>query len=527
MVRMKIKSNRILGVLLLLMIIGIPIKAFPYNSQSNYQNVLEYGASGKGINYDTKAVQDAIDSTFSKGGGTVYFPAGKYLIKTVVLKSNVRLLLDNGTIILGSTEMTEFKPEYGSFRDSGGKKFGAALIYAEDAENIAIEGNGTINGQGFKKYYPNTEEVARPSIIRFKNCKRVVVKGVTLINSAAWVQHYIQCEDLTISGVTVNSFSNKNNDGLDIESCKRVYITGCNINTEDDSIVLKTLGTEPCKDVVISDCIIGGLKSAIKTGTESIGNFENITITNCTIYGTRGINLIAVDGGSINNVTISNISMRDSYAVIILRLAERMRPYEVTEAERPKTAGTFKNIMINNVQAVNVTESNDFITGIPGHYIENVTLSNVRIEYAGGGKKNDSQREIDEMITEYPKAKMFGILPSYGLFVRHAKRIYLNNVSFSYMNKDERSVLIFDDVIDVTINGLTAESNETASPFIWLKNSKKIKIQNSSPIGKTEIFLKAENTKEITLLNNELSLSNKYLQTDTQTKKELIKINNY
>jgi polygalacturonase len=521
-----IKFNNILRIFILFILISPSLEAFERDS-SNYNNVLDYGATGKGINYDTKAVQNAIDSTFAKGGGTVYFPAGKFLIKTIVLKSNVRLLLDNGAIILGSTEMKEFKPEYGSFRDSGGRKFGAALIYAEGAENIAIEGNGTINGQGFKKYYPNTEDVARPSIIRFKNCKRVKIKDVRLINSAAWVQHYIRCEDLTISGITVYSYSNKNNDGLDIESCERVYITGCNINTEDDSIVLKALTTKPCKDVVISDCIISGLKSAIKTGTESIGNFENITISNCTIYGTRGINLIAVDGGSINNITISNISMRDTYAVIILRLAERMRPYNVSERERPKTAGTFQNIMINNIQAINVTESNDFITGIPGHYIENVTISNVRIEYAGAGKRLDSEREIDEMIREYPKAKMFGTLPSYGLFVRHVKNIKLNNLTFSYKDKDERSVLIFDDVINGTINDLTAQSNETAAPFIWLKNSEKIKIRSSSPIGKTAVFLKAELSKEIILLNNELSLSNKDLQFDNQTKNEIIKINNY
>jgi hypothetical protein len=204
-----------------------------------------------------------------------------------------------------------------------------------------------------------------------------------------------------------------------------------------------------------------------------------------------------------------------------------MRPYNVSERERPKTAGTFQNIMINNIQAINVTESNDFITGIPGHYIENVTISNVRIEYAGAGKRLDSEREIDEMIREYPKAKMFGTLPSYGLFVRHVKNIKLNNLTFSYKDKDERSVLIFDDVINGTINDLTAQSNETAAPFIWLKNSEKIKIRSSSPIGKTAVFLKAELSKEIILLNNELSLSNKDLQFDNQTKNEIIKINNY
>jgi len=493
---------------------------------TGYYSVIEYGAVGNGIKYDTKAVQSAIDSANVNGGGTVYFPVGKYLLKTIVLKDNVRLFIDNGAEILGSTQMNEFKPEYGSFIDSGGRKFGTALIFANGAENISIEGNGTINGQGYTKFYPNDRSVSRPSIIRFINCKTVKVKDVTLINSAAWVQHYIACEDLVISGITVNSYSNKNNDGLDIESCERVYITGCNINSEDDSIVLKALTTKACRDVVISDCILSGLKSAIKTGTESIGNFENITISNCTIFGTRGISLIAVDGGSINNVTISNISMRDSYAVIVMRLGERMRPYSVEENKRPKTAGTIRNIMINNIQAVNVTESNDFISGIPGHYIENVTLSNFNIEYAGGGKVSDSERKIPEMIKEYPKAKMFGTLPAYGLYVRHAINIKLNNLSLSYKDKDERSVIKFNDVINCEINGLTAASSETSAPFIWLENSNEIKIQNSSPVNKINIFLKAVNISKIILINNELSKAkNKYELINTKKENILEQIN--
>ena len=516
-------------IVLILLSILMPMSSnlFAENIPDGFYNVIRFGAEANGINYDTKAVQSAIDSANIRGGGTVYFPAGKYLLKTIILKSNVRLLLDNGAIILGSTEMNQFKPEYGSFIDSGGRKFGAALIFANGAENIAIEGNGTIDGQGYEKYYPKKKGVSRPSIIRFINCKRVNVKEITLINSAAWVQHYISCQDLTISGITVNSYSNKNNDGLDIESCERVYVTGCNINSEDDSIVLKALTTKDCRDVVIADCIISGLKSAIKTGTESIGNFENITVSNCTIYGTRGISLLAVDGGSINNVTMSNISLRDSYGVIVMRLGERMRPYSVKESERPKTAGTFRNIMIDNIQAVNVLESNDFITGIPRHYIENVTMSNIRIEYAGDGKKEDSEIEIPEMIKDYPKTRMFGTLPSYGLFVRHAKNIKLNNLSFSYKNREERSAIVLDDVINGDINSLTAETSERSASLIRVKNSEEIKIQNTSPEKRTNVFLKAENSKKIFLIKNELSKANKkYILIDME-KKALKEISNY
>ncbi len=278
--------------------------------------------------------------------------------------------------------------------------------YKEQLIRRQETGEGIIDGQGYAKYFPRDNGVTRPSIIRFIRCKNVKIENITLKNSAAWVQHYVECEDLLIRGITVNSYSNKNNDGINIDGCQRVIITQCNINSEDDSIVLKSFTTTICKDIVISDCIISGLKSAIKTGTESLGGFENISISNCTIFGTRGISLLTVDGGILNNITISNISMRDSYGVIVMRLGDRMKGYSVPEKERPSTPGSLKNIMISNIQAIRVTESNEFICGIPDYPIEGVTMDNIRISYLGGGKKKDSGREIPEISDAYPKAKM-------------------------------------------------------------------------------------------------------------------------
>ncbi|HDP99324.1 MAG TPA: glycoside hydrolase family 28 protein [bacterium] len=458
----------------------------------NFFNVRDFGAAGQGTDCDTEAVQAAIDSAFANGGGVVYFPPGKYLIKTVVLKDNVAIRMDRGTTILGSTELNQFDPQYGSFTDSDGRKFGTCLFFARDAKNIAIEGDGIINGQGFPEFYPIKEGLARPAIIRFIRCQNVKIEDIMLINSAAWVQHYVECDDLTIRGITVHSYSNKNNDGLDIEGCQRVLITGCNISSEDDSIVLKAFSRRSCRDVVISDCIISGLKSAIKTGTESAGGFENISISNCVFYGTRGISLLSVDGGDVNNITISNISMRDSYAVIVMRLGARMRPFSLSEEERPQKAGTFKNIMIHNIQATGVTESNDFICGIPGHFIENVTLSNIRITYKGGGNKVDSERAIPELVDEYPKAKMFGTLPAYGFFIRHAKNIKLTDVSLSFEKPDHRSVIWCDDVSNLELAGIQAQSTATAVPFFSLKNVRDAWIHGCKPLNAIETFLRVD-----------------------------------
>jgi polygalacturonase len=473
-------------------------------SHRGVYNVRDFGASGTAALFDTEPVQNAIDNAHENGGGIVFFPAGKYLIRTIVLKDNVSLYLTNGAIILGGTDLNRFDEKYGSFTDSQGRRFGTALIFALNAKNISIEGNGTIDGQGYEEHYPRQEGVARPYIIRFIRCRFVKVQDITLVNSAAWVQHYVECEDLLIDGIRVDSFSNKNNDGLNIEGCRRVTVTRCNINSEDDSIVLKTLTANPCRDIVISDCIIGGLKSAIKIGTESIGDFENITITNCTIYGTRGISLLAVDGGSINNVTISNISMRDTYAVIVVRLGARMNPYSVDENKRPARPGTIKNIMINGIQAIGVTEINDFIAGIPEQAIENISMNNISIGYRGGGTKEDAQRDIPELIDEYPKAKMFGTLPSYGFFIRHVRNISFHDIRLDFDTDDARPALYCDRVENLELDRIHARSIEDADTLFRFNDVSDAVVRYCRIVGSARAFieLRGGKTKNIVLDRN-------------------------
>lgn len=497
---LKVNKNRFRCVLIVFILYSNVLVA------KEYYNITDYGAVGDGETINTFSIQSAIDKAAEKGGGIIFFPAGDFLTRTIVLKDNVTLYLSNGCKLLSTTDLNRFDSSFGSFVDSGGRKFGTALIFAKDANYISIVGDGIIDGQGYEIYYPRKEGFYRPYIIRFIRCNFVKIKDITLRNSAAWVQHYIECDDLLIDGITVRSYSNKNNDGLNIEGCQRVTVTRCNIDSEDDSIVLKTLSTRACRDVVISDCIISGLKSAIKTGTESAGNFENITITNCAIYGTRGISLLAVDGGSINNITISNISMRDTYAVLVIRLGARMRTYSIPDSLIPNAPGTLQDVMISNIQAVNVTESNDFICGIPDAHVENIRLSNIKIEYSGGGTFNDFKSEIPELVDKYPKAKMFGTLPSYGFFIRHAKNITINDLELTYKNIEERPALYFDDVIDFKLSNLKAKVSLLQAPLIYLRNSQNGIVSGSIPVGLLEVLAKIDgsDTKKIIFGRNYL-----------------------
>jgi hypothetical protein len=195
-----------------------------------------------------------------------------------------------------------------------------------------------------------------------------------------------------------------------------------------------------------------------------------------------------------------------------MRLGERMRPYLVPEEKRPKQAGEIKNISISNIQAVGVKESNDFISGIPGHFIENVTLNDIRISYLGGGKKEDSNIEIPELPGEYPKAKMFGVLPAYGMYIRHARNIVMNNVQYYFGETDNRSAIVCEDVENITIEGMQAESSVDAAPLIKLKDTNDACIRYSKALDETDLFLYAEgNSGDITLEHNFYSNSrNKY-----------------
>jgi polygalacturonase len=183
------------------------------------------------------------------------------------------------------------------------------------------------------------------------NCRNVYVADLTLKDSPMWVQHYLACENLSIRGLTVHSRCNANNDGLDIDACEKVRISDCEIFSGDDAIVLKSTVDRPCRDVTVTNCVVSSRACGIKMGTESVGGFENVVITNCTVYDTgySGIALEIVDGGNLENIIVSNITMRNVRSAIFLRVGNRARPiYE--GAPRPGL-GSFRNVVIRDVKA--------------------------------------------------------------------------------------------------------------------------------------------------------------------------------
>ncbi len=509
------KNKSLLAAILLTFSINI------FSQIDNTFNVLDYGAVSDGKALDTEAVRKAVDAC-AVNGGTVLFPSGTYLIGSVDLKSNVDIYLQQGAYLLGSTDIKDYEertPKLKSYNDYFLKH---SMFYAEDVENISIRGEGTIDGQGGSFVITTNKKperyMNRPFIIRFVECRNVRVEGVTLRNSAMWMQQYLACESVFIRGIKVYNHSNKNNDMIDIDGCKNVVISDCIGDSDDDALTLKSTSTRITENVTISNCVLSSHCNAIKFGTESTGGFRNITISNCVIKpsehpthiygadnGISGITIGMVDGGVVDGIVISDIRIDGPMVPIYMRLGNRGRKH-TPDAPQPGV-GTFKNVKISNVIATNVgSATGSSITGIPGNYIENVTLSNIYIEYPGGGTSEDAVKVIEELENHYPESTKWGNLPSYGFFIRHVKDITLKDVEISYAEKDVRSAIICDDVHGIDFHYLKTKSSVNNEPVMQLNNSTNAFITGNRVRQGADLFLKLNgtSTNNIYLLNNDL-----------------------
>ena len=489
----------------------------------NIYDVRDYGARLDGKTMCTKSIQKAIDECAKHGGGTVYFPPGMFLSGTIYMKNNVTLRLDSGSTLLGSTNLKDYPPTVQAFRSYTDNYTDKSLIYGENLKRIAITDNGIIDGQGraFKGPYK-----VRPYMIRIIQCQNVLVKDVTIQNSPMWVQHYLACDDVHIDGITVRSHVNGNNDGIDIDSCHRVIISNCNVDSQDDAIVLKSTSARPCKDITVSNCVLRSTCNALKMGTESNGGFQNIVITGCSIYDTHlaGVALEIVDGGTMDRVVVSNITMNKVGAPIFLRLGNRARPFK-KDMEKPKM-GVMRNITISNIEATGANPTGGAISGLPGHAIENVTLSNLRLSFEGGGNKQDADRAVPENPTAYPEYSMFGRLPAYGLYCRHVKGLKLSNIQLQLAESDKRHALVAEDIENISIDDLDAPCSPDAGAILRLTDAKGALIRGCRPQAGTDTFLKLEGSasEEIVLVANDLSRVSRIAETAPDVPKTALSI---
>ena len=509
-------KNRFKKHLLILLLIVSPVLF----GQNDFNNVKTFGAVGDGVTLDTKAIQETIDKT-AEAGGTVYFPAGKYLIGSVFLKSNVTIYVSSGATIIGSKSLSDYKEHQPKLKSYNDVFLKYSLFYAEDAENISIKGEGTIDGQG-SAFKVTTKEkpqryMNRPFVIRFVNCKNVRIENITLKNSPMWMQQYLGCQDLFINKIKVYNHSNKNNDMMDIDGCKNVVISDCIGDTDDDGITLKSTSPLITENVTINNCVLSSHCNAIKFGTESTGGFRNINISNIIVKpsaadsvitgfanGISGITLATVDGGIIDGVIISNIRIDGPQVPIYLRLGNRARKYS---ADAPEVGvGSFKNVSISNIIADNVGAYGCSITGLPGYYVENISLENISINFAGGVTINNFNTEMKELEDSYPESTMWGNLPAYGFYLRHVNDIKFSNITVKFKTKDVRPAIFCSDIENAIFNQMSISIDKSAESVIVFDNVRNSIISNSNIDNEVNSFLNVidKNSRDIYLMNNVL-----------------------
>ncbi len=483
-------------------------------------DVREFGARGDGAALDTAAIQKAIDAASAAGGGTVSFPAGRYLTFSLRLKSRVGLFLDHGSVLLAATpgkhagayDLPE-PNEWDMFQDFGHSHWQNSLIWGIGLEDVSITGPGLIHGEGLTRRGPGPrrkeaagdtpttlkdaadasravdpegkggagDEFASMAgegnkAIALKLCRNVILRDVSILNGGHFALLATGVDNLTIDNVKVDS----NRDGFDIDCCRQVRISNCSVNTpNDDAIVLKSsygLGfARATENVTITNCQVSGydpgtfldgtfgrtqelapdrdrVTGRIKFGTESNGGFRNITISNCVFDRCRGIALETVDGGVLEDVSISNITMRDvTTAPVFLRVGARLR------GPQGAVPGKIRRIRIDNLTVFNADpQYASIIAGIPGGEIEDVSLSHIRIHTAGGGTKEQAARELPENEKAYPEPSMFGVTPSYGFFIRHARNVRMHDVELRFLKDDARPAFVIEKAQGVALDGVDA-----------------------------------------------------------------------
>jgi hypothetical protein len=408
------------------------------------------GARGDGSTVNTAAIQKAIDDCSASGGGTVRFPAGRYVTGTIQLKDNVTLHLDEGAVLLGSLNAADYL-NVDPFLSGDGVPLGYALIVAAGAKHVGIEGAGAIDGRGSAVKAAQASYTIRPFLVRWVKSTDIAVRDVHLLNSGAWTMNFFQCTNATVERVTIRSRGLVNNDGIDFDSCQTARIRDCDIDSGDDAICLKATSPKACRNIVATGCKLRTSCNAIKLGTESLGDFENVRIRDCQIrdIGMAGIALYSVDGAHLRDVTISGIAMDGVTVPLSVRLGARLKTFRT--GDQPKPPGTLREIVIQNVRATGAGQIGVLMNGIPGHPVEAFTLENIRIEVAGGGKLEDAAVQLPEKENAYPEMSMFGTaMPAYGMYLRHVRGMVFKDVQVTSATPDARPPIVLVDAEGLT-----------------------------------------------------------------------------
>jgi len=503
-------------------LIGLPHAVAAEEAQSAGKLVYEvtaFGAQGDGRAIDSPAINRAIEEAATAGGGTVYIRAGNYLCYSIHLKSKVAVYLDEGATIIAADpssdatrgyDLAESNQPWESYQDYGHNHWHNSLIWGEGLERVSICGPGLIWGKGLSRGWGTGPKAEQPGVankvIALKNCRNVLLRDFSILHGGHFGILATGVDNLTIDNLKIDT----NRDGMDVDCCRNVRIANCSVNSPwDDAICLKSsfaLGYARATEMVtISNCLVAGSyeegalldatfkrfasdfkvprTGRIKFGTESNGGFQNIAISNCVFEGCNGLAIESVDGAVIEDVSVTNITMRNVIgAPIFLRLGSRMRGPEGA------VIGVLQRVNLSNMtcSVAPGRRISSIVAGIPGHPIEDVKLSNIIIAHQGGGTKEDAQLQLPEKEKEYPEPTMFGTTPAHGFFIRHAQQVELVGIKIQHASEDLRPSFVVEDVQGADFSRIKVPST-AGVPTFALSNVKDFSVRHSQPVPDTEI----------------------------------------
>jgi polygalacturonase len=492
-------------------VIALFILVFP--CQGRIYNVRDHGARGDKKGNDGPAIQAAIDACFAAGGGRVYVPAGDYLCGGLRMKSHVSFYLEAGATLWVSPEEEDYKD-------------GNRFLYAEDENNITIEGRGTIHGTGqadlMRKKTDKKEQ--RPSfrvgILRFKKCQNVSIKDITVRYSDSWTFDLEFCEKVFITGVSIlNNYYRVNADGIDPVSCRNVHISNCHIIAGDDCIVCKTREGTPCEDVVVTNCTLESVATAIKIGTESPSDFRNIRVSNCVIRNsTVGIGMYIKDGATAEGISFTNCTIETIREPEIVTSSTRNSVYpifiDIEKRQKESRIGRIRDLTFADINIV--SDNGILVQGMSKSKIENLMMRDITMRVNRGFDYSERKKHIGGRTSETQDRRrmIYARKPSYvtlanikGLTVDGLRVLIPDNIFDSY----KRSALSLHEVEEAIVSDvLRAPAGDgSRMPVVMMENCRNAFLTKCFALPGTDIFLgiSGEDTANISLAGNDLSKS--------------------
>ena len=478
-----------------------------HGAEPKAYDITAFGAKGDGQTINTSAIQKTIDACHGAGGGTVLVPSGVFLSGSLRLKSRVTLKVEKDAILRGSPKIADYAVEtaelhWGAYWTFAASQWKQCLIYAEDAEQIGIEGPGTIDGQGGseRKVFPNANDPRRPMLVRLVGCRKVTVRDVKLLDPASFTAFFVRSEDILVERVTIRSRQSPNGDGLDFDGSKRVRIKDCDIDAGDDGIAPKTFHPDwPNEDFEISGCRITSRWHAIRVGAESIAPIQRLTMRDCGFTQCQGgIKIEASEGALFEGLSFSGIEMKQVCQPIMV-LASRFAFSAHNKSARPPV-GRIRNVRFADIRAVagvgddiglkgkSGTEDPfkrlcSAVVSLPGSHIENVSFKNIDLTFPGGGTAEQASRlDVGELLesSNYGKwATPFdGELPASALYLRHVKGVRLENVRLAMEQPDARAFIAGDDIEGLTLQGVVARAPAPVPVLAKVADARQVTEQN-------------------------------------------------